>query len=85
MKNFYEIDEEFPADDPGNQLRAKLNGTISTSLAPECLDELLHTAAERGILSASVTAEDAMTIHRLIMVGIAIDRSPPGEIDRVRM
>jgi hypothetical protein len=79
----YKMDEEFSPEDPGNQLRAKLNGTEITQ--PKSFDEVLHTAQERGILDFRLLTEDAMTVVNLFFVARAIDMMPGDEAARIRL
>lgn len=87
----FEIDQDFMADDPGNQLRMKLNATASIGSVPPvtmtAFGEVLYTATERGILPFRVTDEHAMTIVRLYWVARSIAESPDPneELKRVQL
>lgn len=86
MKTF-EVNEDLPAEDPGNQLRAKLNGQGYVA-TPTGFNELIHTASERGLLiDGAVDNEDALVIARLFLLAQSIDKmpNPAAEIARVRM
>lgn len=85
MKTF-EIDTDLPVEDPGNQLRAKLNGQGYVA-TPSGFDELIHTAQERGILNFRLLTEDALIVARLFLLAQSIDKmpNPAAEIARVRM
>jgi len=81
----YPIDEDFPPEDPGNQLRAKLNGTDVA--VPKSFAEVLYTASERGLTGGWEIKDpaDAMLIVNLFFVARAIDMAPGDEVARIRM
>jgi len=80
----YSLDEDLPVNDPGNQLRAKMNGTNVYDAATPTLGEVLYTACERGILPFDkLDPETALTIVRLHAVAHSIDQGP-NPVDEVR-
>lgn len=80
-----ELNEDFPPEDPGNQLRAKMNGADVQQ--PQFFNEVLYTAKERGILTDHIDADQAMRIVTLFFIAreIASHPDPEKEIARVRM
>lgn len=80
----FDMDEEFPPNDPGNELRRKMNGNL-TPPTPKSFDEVLHTASERGIIDFKLDAETAMRIVQLHAVAVAIDNMPGDEVARIRL
>lgn len=78
----YSPDQEYPAEDPGNQLRMKLNG-VPAPRATQSFSEVMNTARER--LGVEVDDEDALKVVHLFQVAQQIDAMPGDELERIRM
>jgi hypothetical protein len=77
-------DPGFPAEDPGNQLRAKANG-VARPKTPKCFGEILNTASARGMIPGIIDEQDAMNIVHLFFVAGAVDGMPGDEAARLKL
>lgn len=77
----YELNEDYPDDDPGNKLRQYLNSVQVPPISERMLGEMIYTANERHISLDGLSMEEAILGWKLV----ELTRSSPVKHDEIRM
>ncbi|RWB95508.1 MAG: hypothetical protein EOQ56_27540 [Mesorhizobium sp.] len=68
IQRTYQSDDDMPASDSGNMLRAELSKVEIDFEFNRRFGELIYTAEERGLLEFHIYDEDRATILRLVEI-----------------
>jgi len=81
-----ELDNEYPEDDPGNELRKVMNTITPPEVDKKVWNELMYTASERGIIEDNyIGLENAKRIFQLLIAANGITAQGKGVPEKLRM